>query len=107
VAILATVFVSRIHAATAGVTDALAQSVLSGYQAAFLVGSVLVAFAALSGRLIHGEDAASACGATPRTAAYRNPLRDCERRTKDARGSHIISGLNRGGCDAIDAVFNA
>jgi nucleoside permease NupC len=43
------------------VTDprALAQGALSGYHLAFLVGTVLVVFAALSGLLIHDEDAAS------------------------------------------------
>jgi CBS domain containing-hemolysin-like protein len=61
VATLGTVLVSRTHAAVAGVTsaNALAYGALSGYQAAFLVGTVLVALAALSGLLIHDEDAAS------------------------------------------------
>ena len=38
---------------------ALAHGALSGYHLAFLVGTVLVALAALSGLLIHDEDAAS------------------------------------------------
>jgi predicted MFS family arabinose efflux permease len=61
VATLGTVLVSRIHAANAGVTDpnALAYGALSGYRASFLVGMALVALAALSGLLIHNEDAAS------------------------------------------------
>jgi EmrB/QacA subfamily drug resistance transporter len=61
VATLGTVLVSRVNAANAGVTDprALAQGALSGYHLAFLVGTVLVVFAALSGLLIHDEDAAS------------------------------------------------
>jgi EmrB/QacA subfamily drug resistance transporter len=61
VATLGTVLVSRVHAATVGVTDpdALAGAALSGYHAAFLIGTVLVALAAVSGLLIHDEDAAS------------------------------------------------
>jgi len=61
VATLGTVLLTRIHHATAGVTDprALAHGALSGYRAAFLVGTVLVALAAVSGLLIHDEDAAS------------------------------------------------
>ena len=61
VATLGTVLTSRINAANAGVTDphALAQGALSGFQFAFLVGTVLVALAALSGLLIHDEDAAA------------------------------------------------
>ena len=61
VATLGTVLVSRIHAANAGVTDprALAHGALSGYHVAFLVGTVFVALAALSGLLIHDEDAAA------------------------------------------------
>ena len=61
VATLGTVLASRINAANAGVTDpqALAHGALSGFQVAFLVGTVLVALAALSGLLIHDEDAAS------------------------------------------------
>ena len=61
VATLGTVLISRIHAANAGVTDphALAHGALSGYHAAFLVGTVLVALASLAGLLIHDEDAAS------------------------------------------------
>ena len=66
VATLGTVLLTRIHHATAGVTDprALAHATLSGYHAAFLVGTILVALAAVSGLLIHDEDAAS----TMRTA---------------------------------------
>jgi hypothetical protein len=43
------------------VTDphALAEGALSGFHLAFLIGAVLVALAALSGLLIHDEDAAS------------------------------------------------
>jgi hypothetical protein len=61
VATLGTVLVSRINAANAGVVDprALADGALSGYHLAFLVGTALVALAALSGLLIHDEDAAS------------------------------------------------
>ncbi|MEY2453149.1 MAG: hypothetical protein QOD92_2723 [Acidimicrobiaceae bacterium] len=61
VALLGTVLISRVNAANAGVTDpqALARGALSGYHVAFLVGTVLVALAALSGLLIHDEDAAS------------------------------------------------
>jgi EmrB/QacA subfamily drug resistance transporter len=61
VATLGTVLVSRINSANAGVTDPrlLAHGALSGYHVAFLVGTVLVALAALSGLLIHDEDAAS------------------------------------------------
>jgi EmrB/QacA subfamily drug resistance transporter len=61
VATLGTVLVSRVNAANAGVTDpaALARGALSGYHVAFIVGTVLVALAALSGLLIHDEDAAS------------------------------------------------
>jgi EmrB/QacA subfamily drug resistance transporter len=61
VATLGTVLVSRINSATAGVTDpqALAHGALSGYRFAFLVGTVLVALAALTGLLIRDEDAAS------------------------------------------------
>jgi EmrB/QacA subfamily drug resistance transporter len=61
VATLGSVLVSRIHAANAGVTDprALAHGALSGYHAAFLIGTVFVALAAVSGLLIHDEDAAS------------------------------------------------
>jgi EmrB/QacA subfamily drug resistance transporter len=61
VATLGTVLISRVNSATSGVTDphALAHGVLSGYRVAFLVGTVLVALASLSGLLIHDEDAAS------------------------------------------------
>ncbi|MEY2458796.1 MAG: hypothetical protein QOG30_626 [Acidimicrobiaceae bacterium] len=61
VATLGTVLVSRVNSATAGVTDphALAHGALSGYRLAFLVGTILVALASLSGLLIHDEDAAS------------------------------------------------
>jgi hypothetical protein len=61
VATLGTVLVSRINSATAGVTDprALAHGALSGYRLAFLVGTILVALASLTGLLIHDEDAAS------------------------------------------------
>jgi len=61
VATLGTVLLTRIHHATAGVTDphALARGALSGYHAAFFVGTILVALAALSALLIHDEDAAS------------------------------------------------
>jgi EmrB/QacA subfamily drug resistance transporter len=61
VATLGTVLISRINSATAGVTDprALAHGALSGYHLAFLVGTILVALASLSGLLIHDEDAAS------------------------------------------------
>lgn len=61
VATLGTVLVSRINSATAGVSDpvALAHGALSGYRLAFVVGTVLVALAALSGLLIRDEDAAS------------------------------------------------
>jgi MFS family permease len=61
VATLGTVLVSRVHAANAGVTDprALAHGALSGYHVAFLVGTVFVALAAVSGLLIHDEDAAA------------------------------------------------
>jgi EmrB/QacA subfamily drug resistance transporter len=61
VATLGTVLVSRVNEANAGVTDAgaLARGALSGYHLAFIVGTVLVALAALSGLLIHDEDAAS------------------------------------------------
>ena len=60
-ATLGTVLTSRIDAANAGLTDshALAQGALRGFQLAFLVGTVLVALASLSGLLIHDEDAAS------------------------------------------------
>jgi hypothetical protein len=53
--------VSRIDSANAGVTDpaALAHGALSGYRVAFLVGTVLVGLASLSGLLIRDEDAAS------------------------------------------------
>jgi EmrB/QacA subfamily drug resistance transporter len=69
VATLGTVLLTRIHHATAGVTDphALARGALSGYHAAFLVGTILVALAALSALLIHDEDAA----ATMRSAQAR------------------------------------
>jgi hypothetical protein len=69
VATLGTVLLTRIQHATAGVTDphALARGALSGYHAAFLVGTILVALAALSGLLIHDEDAAS----TMRSAQLR------------------------------------
>jgi predicted MFS family arabinose efflux permease len=61
VATLGTVLISRVNAATSGVTDphALARGVLSGYHLAFFVGTVLVALASLSGLLVHDEDAAS------------------------------------------------
>jgi EmrB/QacA subfamily drug resistance transporter len=61
VATLGTVLVSRVNSANAGVTDpgALARGALSGYHLAFIVGTVLVVLAALSGLLIHDEDAAS------------------------------------------------
>jgi hypothetical protein len=61
VATLGTVLVSRVHEATAGVTDprVLADGVLSGYQVAFLVSTALVALASVSGLLIHDEDATS------------------------------------------------
>jgi MFS family permease len=61
VALLGTVLISRVNAANTGVTDphALARGALSGYHFAFLVGAILVALAALSGLLIHDEDAAS------------------------------------------------
>jgi EmrB/QacA subfamily drug resistance transporter len=61
VATLGTVLVSRTNAANAGVTDpdALAHGALSGYHWAFLVGTFFVGLAALSGLLIHDEDAAS------------------------------------------------
>jgi hypothetical protein len=61
VATLGTVLVSRVNSATAAVTDphAIARGALSGYHLAFLVGTILVALASLSGLLIHDEDAAS------------------------------------------------
>jgi len=61
VATLGTVLVSRINSAAAGVRDpaGLARAALSGYRVAFFVGAVLVALAAVSGLLIHDEDAAS------------------------------------------------
>jgi EmrB/QacA subfamily drug resistance transporter len=61
VATLGTVLLTRVQHATRGVTDphALARGALSGYHAAFLVGTILVALAGLSGLLIHDEDAAS------------------------------------------------
>jgi MFS family permease len=61
VATRGTVLVTRIDAATAGLTEpaALARGALSGYHVAFFVGTVLVGLAALSGLLIHDEDAAS------------------------------------------------
>jgi len=61
VATLGTVLISRVNAATAGVTDpdAIARGALSGYHLAFFVGTVLVALASLSGLLIRDEDAAS------------------------------------------------
>jgi MFS family permease len=61
VATLGTVLVSRVNAANAGVIDpaAIARGALSGYHLAFLVGTALVALAALSGLLIHDEDAAA------------------------------------------------
>jgi predicted MFS family arabinose efflux permease len=61
VATLGTVLISRVNSANAGVTDpaALAHGALSGYRLAFLVGTVLVALASLSGLLIRDEDAAS------------------------------------------------
>jgi EmrB/QacA subfamily drug resistance transporter len=76
VALLGTVLISRVNAANAGVTDpqALARGALSGYHVAFLVGAVLVALAALSGLLIHDEDAAS-------TMHPRAPQRDPEMQT--------------------------
>jgi EmrB/QacA subfamily drug resistance transporter len=61
VATLGTVLVSRVNAATEGVTDpaAIARGALSGYHLAFLIGTLMVMLAALSGLLIHDEDAAS------------------------------------------------
>ena len=61
VASLGTVLISRTNAATAGLSDphALARGALSGFRLAFFVGAVLVGLAALSGLLIHDEDAAS------------------------------------------------
>jgi EmrB/QacA subfamily drug resistance transporter len=73
VATLGTVLVSRINSATDGVTDpkAISDGLLSGYHLAFLVGTVLVALASLSGLLIKDEDAASTMvsrAATPSSA---------------------------------------
>ena len=61
VATLGTLLVSRIDAANAGVTNPakLAEGALSGYHVAFLVGTVLVFLASMSGLLIRDEDAAS------------------------------------------------
>jgi HK97 family phage portal protein len=61
VATLGTVLLTRVHAANAGVTDpaALARGALTGYRTAFLVGTVFVALASMSGLLIHDEDAAA------------------------------------------------
>jgi MFS family permease len=61
VATLGTVLITRVNTANAGVTDphALARGALSGYHLAFLVGTVFVALASLSGLLVHDEDAAS------------------------------------------------
>jgi EmrB/QacA subfamily drug resistance transporter len=82
---LGTVLVSRVHAATAGVADpgALAHGALSGYHAAFLVGTALVALAAVSGLLTNDADAAStmrsrASKAAPTVDLDRNPRRDGE-----------------------------
>ncbi|HEV3226123.1 MAG TPA: MDR family MFS transporter [Acidimicrobiales bacterium] len=61
VAMLGTVFISRVNALNAGVTDptALARGALSGYRLSFLIGTALVALASLAGLLIHDEDAAA------------------------------------------------
>ena len=76
VATLGTVSREPHQRGNAGVTDprALAHGALSGYHLAFLVGTVLVALASLSGLLIHDEDAAS-------TMSLRAPTRtrSCER----------------------------
>jgi EmrB/QacA subfamily drug resistance transporter len=73
VATLGTVLASGIEAANAGSTDpqSLAQGALSGFQLAFLVGTVLVALASLSGLLIHDEDAASTMRSRPRNDKRR------------------------------------
>jgi EmrB/QacA subfamily drug resistance transporter len=73
VATLGTVFISRVNAATAGVTDprVIAHGTLNGFRLAFLVGTALVALASLSGLLIHDEDAAS-------TIASRAPTKEPE-----------------------------
>jgi EmrB/QacA subfamily drug resistance transporter len=67
VATLGTVLVTRIKSATSHVTDpaAVAHASLSGYRFAFAVGTVLVGLAALSGLLIHDEDAAATMAARP------------------------------------------
>jgi hypothetical protein len=59
--LLGTILVSRIDSATAGLTDpaAIAHGTLSGYRAAFFIGTCLVGLASLSGLLIRDEDAAS------------------------------------------------
>ncbi|MEN3272768.1 MAG: hypothetical protein V7636_1529, partial [Actinomycetota bacterium] len=54
VATLGTLLISRVHAAAPG-----PQGALSGYHWAFATGTVLIALAALTGLLIHDEDAAS------------------------------------------------
>jgi EmrB/QacA subfamily drug resistance transporter len=61
VAMLGSVLVSRVNAATVGVTDpdALAGAALHGYRVAFLVGTVLVALAGAAGLLMQDRDAAS------------------------------------------------
>ncbi|MEY2424225.1 MAG: hypothetical protein QOI95_4292 [Acidimicrobiaceae bacterium] len=78
VASLGTVLVSRINSATAGVTDphAVARAALSGYRLAFLVGAALVALAAISGLLVHDEDAASTM--RPRESSSRAVAREDE-----------------------------
>jgi EmrB/QacA subfamily drug resistance transporter len=76
VATLGTVLISRIRAATAGLTDphAIARGALTGYHAAFLVGAALVALASLAGLLIHDEDAAATMRPrTPRPDAEAQP----------------------------------
>jgi EmrB/QacA subfamily drug resistance transporter len=76
VATLGTVLVSRVHAATAGVTDpdALAVAALRGYHAAFLIGTGLVALAAVAGLLINDKDAASTMRPRAPKAAETTPV---------------------------------
>jgi EmrB/QacA subfamily drug resistance transporter len=68
VATLGTVLITRVTSANAGVHDpaALARGALSGYHVAFLVGTCLIALAAVVGLLIRDEDAASTLRRPPR-----------------------------------------
>lgn len=61
VAVLATVWISRTDALTAGVTDPAdaARQAVAGFHAAYIVGAVMIAAAAISGFLIRDIDAAA------------------------------------------------